>query len=121
MMCKKHDLMQRRNKKHVLNQKKKHVLQLVLQICIKIINTVSTKLTLTIDESVIKRAKEYARNKNRSLSNLIENYLKALTNDAFTKENEVTSLVKNFKGSFKMPEDFNYKKELSERLTEKYL
>ena len=97
------------------------MLQLVLQICIKIVNIASTKLTLTIDESAIKQTKEYARNKNRSLSNLIENYLKALTNDAFTKENEVTSLVKNFKGSFKMPEDFNYKKELSERLTEKYL
>ena len=107
--------MQRRNQKHVLNQIKKHVLQLILQICVKIINIVSTKLTLTIDESVIKRAKEYARYKNRSLSNLIENYLKALTNDAFTKENEATSVVKNLKGSFRIPEDFNYKKELSER------
>lgn len=94
-------------------------MQLILQICIKIVDIVSTKLTLIIDESGIKRVKEYARNKNRSLSNLIENYLKALANDDFTKENEVTSVVKKLKGSFRMPEDFNYKKELSEHLTEK--
>ena len=96
-------------------------MQVVLQICVKIINIVSTKLTLTINESAIKQTKEYARNKNRSLSNLIGNYLKALANDAFTKENEATSVVKNLKGSFRIPEDFNYKKELSERLTEKHL
>ena len=81
----------------------------------------SSKLTLTIDEAVIIQAKGYARKKNRSLSNLIENYLKALTNDNFINESELTSVVKNLKGSFKMPVDFNYKKELSNRLTEKYL
>ena len=38
----------------------------------------STKLTLTIDKSVIKKAKEYAKSQGRSLSNLIEDYLKTV-------------------------------------------
>ena len=39
----------------------------------------STKLTLTIEGTIIKKAKLYASKEDRSLSDLIENYLKALT------------------------------------------
>ena len=35
----------------------------------------STKLTLTIDENVIEKAKKYATGKKNSLSNISENYL----------------------------------------------
>ena len=38
----------------------------------------NTKLTLSIQEEVIKKAKDYARHNERSLSDLVENYLKAL-------------------------------------------
>ena len=34
-----------------------------------------TKLTLTIEQTVIERAKQYARSKNRSVSKLVEEYL----------------------------------------------
>jgi hypothetical protein len=81
----------------------------------------NTKLTLTIEESVILKAKNYARTKNRSLSNLIENYLKAIVVEGVVEESEATSIVHSLKGSFKMPKDFDYKKELSKRLEEKYL
>ena len=83
----------------------------------------NTKLTLTIEQSVIEKAKKYARNKERSLSDLIENYLKALTNNEIIEkeETELTSTIKSLRGSFKMPKDFDYKKELTNRLTEKYL
>ena len=81
----------------------------------------STKLTLTIEKSVIEKAKKYARTKERSLSDLIENYLKALTKEDPINKEELTPTVKSLKGSFKMPKDFDYKKELSERLSEKYL
>ena len=40
----------------------------------------NTKLTLTIEESVIAKAKKYAKDKYRSLTDIIENYLKVLTN-----------------------------------------
>jgi hypothetical protein len=83
----------------------------------------NTKLTLTIEQSIIEKAKIYARKKERSLSDLIENYLKALTNEdsSTTKEEELTPIVKSLKGTFKLPKNFDYKKELTDRLSEKYL
>lgn len=81
----------------------------------------NTKLTLTIDQSVIEKAKRYAKDKERSLSSLIENYLKALTKENNPNEIELTPIVKSLKGSFTAPKDLDYKKELSNRLSEKYL
>ena len=48
----------------------------------------TTKLTLTMDKSVIERAKKYAKREERSLSNLVENYLKALTYEKKDKKEE---------------------------------
>ena len=81
----------------------------------------NTKLTLTIEQTVIEKAKKYAKDKERSLSNLIENYLKALTNESDSNEIELTPIVKTLKGSFTAPKNFDYKKELTNRLSEKYL
>ena len=38
----------------------------------------NTKLTLSIEERVIQQAKEYAKKNGRSLSNIVEEYLKSL-------------------------------------------
>ena len=81
----------------------------------------NTKLTLTIEQTVIEKAKKYAKDKERSLSNLIENYLKALTKEDNSNEIELTPIVKSLKGSFTAPKNFDYKKELTKRLSEKYL
>lgn len=81
----------------------------------------NTKLTLTIEQSVIERAKKYARSKERSLSDLIENYLKALASGLANDEDDLTPTVKSLRGSFRLPKNFNYKKELTDRLSEKYL
>lgn len=82
----------------------------------------NTKLTLTIDKEIIKRAKYYAKEKNRSLSDIIENYLKILTKEEEKKKNDkINPIVKSLKGSFKMPKNLDYKKELKNRLEKKYL
>ncbi|MBX2949011.1 MAG: hypothetical protein KF704_07005 [Crocinitomicaceae bacterium] len=82
----------------------------------------NTKLTLTIEQSVIEKAKKYAREKERSLSDLIENYLKALIEEEPKGANKKeTPIVKLLRGSFKMPKNFDAKKELTDRLSEKYL
>ena len=81
----------------------------------------NTKLTLTIEQTVIEKAKKYAKDKERSLSSLIENYLKALTKDDNSNEIELTPIVKSLKGSFTAPKDFDYDKELTNRLLKKYL
>ncbi len=52
------------------------------------------KLTLNINESMIERAKIYAKSNNISLSKLIESYLSVLTNNKTEKE-EITPLVKS--------------------------
>ena len=78
------------------------------------------KLTLTIEQSIINKAKRYAKGKGRSLSAIIENYLRVITNDS-KSEIELTPIVKSLMGSFKAPEDFDYKKELTKGLTKKYL
>jgi hypothetical protein len=81
----------------------------------------NTKLTLTIEKAVIERAKKYAKEKDNSLSDIVENYLKVITKEDDKTGIEITSLIKSLKGSFKAPEEFDYKKELSKGLSEKYL
>ncbi|QLE01094.1 hypothetical protein HX109_05760 [Galbibacter sp. BG1] len=81
----------------------------------------NTKLTLTIEREIIDRAKQYAKEKNRSLSDIIENYLKTITEKEKDSQKDLNPLVKSLKGSFKMPKDMDYKKELKNRLEKKYL
>mgnify|MGYP003651663135 CR=1 FL=1 len=82
----------------------------------------NTKLTLTIEREIIERAKKYAKEKNRSLSDLIENYLKIITKEERKqKEKSLNPVVKSLKGSFKTSKKLDYKKELKNRLEEKYL
>ncbi len=81
----------------------------------------NTKLTLTIEKSVISKAKRYAKSRGRSLSDIIENYLKMITRENPMTEIEATPLVKSLMGSFRVPEDLDYKKELSKGLSGKYL
>jgi len=79
----------------------------------------TTKLTLTIEEKVIKTAKKYAEKKGRSLSGLVENYLKTLAADD-SLANEFTPRVKRLRGSIKLPANFNYKEELQERFSKRF-
>jgi predicted CopG family antitoxin len=84
------------------------------------IKRMNTKLTLTIEQEIINKAKKFAKENNRSLSDIIENYLKFLIADKKTKK--INPIVDSLKGSFKLPnEDIDYKKELNENLAKKYL
>lgn len=78
-----------------------------------------TKLTLTIEQDVIKTAKIYAQKKGRSLSELIENYLKALSNKDKDPD-ELSLRVKRLKGSVKLSNNFNYKKSLEAQIGKRY-
>jgi hypothetical protein len=46
----------------------------------------TSKLTLTVEKSIIERAKVYAKNTGRSLSEIIENYLETITQDNGTEK-----------------------------------
>lgn len=84
----------------------------------------STKLTLAIDKEVIEMAKAYAKSQQRSLSNLIEEYLKSITGkEKDVGEIELTPIVKSLMGSIKVPdpETFDEKQILEDELMKKYL
>ena len=78
-----------------------------------------TKLTLTLEQSIIEQAKLYAKDKGRSLSELIENYLKVVLDDS-QQEVKLSPSIKKLKGAIQLPENFDYKKELTEALSAKY-
>lgn len=80
-----------------------------------------TKLTLRLNDDVIKRAKTYARSHNISLSKMIETYLDSITrpkDDA--KKISITPLVESLSGVVDLPADFDYKKDYRDYLEEKY-
>jgi len=82
----------------------------------------NTKLTLTIDESVIKQAKAYAEKQGRSLSAVVENYLKAVTKreEAKPTNDELSPILRRLTGSVKLPDDFDYKTAMSNAINGKY-
>ncbi len=78
-----------------------------------------TKLTIKLNEDVISRAKSYAKKHKTSLSKMIENYLDVVSNPD-NEESEITPLVKSLSGVINLPENYDYKKDYAEFLTQKY-
>ncbi|MEM6318285.1 MAG: DUF6364 family protein [Bacteroidota bacterium] len=83
----------------------------------------NTKLTLTVDKAVIEAAKKYAKSDGRSLSGIIEEYLKSLVQNSTEKDDfEISPFVQSLWGSVKsLPESTDYKEILAEELAKKYL
>lgn len=79
----------------------------------------TTKLTLTIEQEVIQTAKRYAQQKGRSLSDLIETYLRTLSGGE-GPESELSPTVKRLVGAVKLPQDFDYKAALQSSIREKH-
>lgn len=81
----------------------------------------NTKLTLTIEKEVIEIAKEYAKEKGQSLSEMVENYFKLITdNRQKIKPKQLSRKVQKLRGILKIEEDFDYKRVLTEELSKKY-
>ena len=83
----------------------------------------SSKLTLSINQLVIEEAKRYAKSSGKSLSSIVEEYLKSLARtENLNKKKAMLKLLRELKGSVKLPKDFNsYKEILQDALVEKYL
>ena len=79
----------------------------------KTIKRMRSKLTLSMDKKIIDRSKKYAAAQNRSLSELVESYLKLITQD-FDTTFITTDKIKRLQGSFKAPLSFDYKKIIRE-------
>jgi hypothetical protein len=83
------------------------------------------KLTLTIDQRVIESAKQYAKKRNRSISRMVEDYLKNIPyNDNQIHDPAIhdAPLTNSIAGIF--ADDYNgqnYDEILEEALSKKYL
>lgn len=81
----------------------------------------SNKLTLNVDKDIAEKAKRFARSQGRSLSNLIENYLKSLV-ESPEKGQSFSPIVANLLGSVSVekPSEFDEKQVLADELNKKY-
>ena len=80
-----------------------------------------TKLTLRLDKFVIENAKKYAKDHNKSLSRLIEAYLKSLISSENKEEEiQISPFVKSMATGVNLPADLDYKTEFLNFITEKH-
>lgn len=80
----------------------------------------TTKLTLTIEKSVIEAAKQFASEQNQSLSQLVENYLTSVVLQHDQKK-QPHYKVHKLRGIIKATSDINEKELLQEALEKKYM
>ena len=81
----------------------------------------NTKLTLTLEKKIIEHAKKYASEKGKSLSEMVENYFKYLTEfKSEETEDELSPRIKKLRGVLKVGANFDYKKILNEERGKKY-
>ncbi len=78
------------------------------------------KLTLSLDKTVIERAKQYAKEKQTSVSFLVEQYLLRLVSPYPSQEDQAPSIVEELSGIMELGEDFDYKSSLTTYLSDKY-
>lgn len=82
----------------------------------------NTKLTLSLNPAVIADAKQYAKAQGKSLSSIVEEYLKSLAQENPSREPSSLEILQALRGSVKVPKDFiSYKDSLKDVLIEKYL
>ncbi len=82
-----------------------------------------TKLTLKLDKYVIEQAKKYAVSQKKSLSRIIESYLRSLINQDKNNDKsnyEISPFVKSMSTGIHIPADLDYKSEVLKHLTEKH-
>jgi hypothetical protein len=77
-----------------------------------------SKLTLSVEQSVIKSAKIYAKQKGKSVSELVEQYLRSLQAKASDSPELDPSILVQM-GSVNLSKNTNYKHALSEALRQK--
>ncbi len=79
----------------------------------------TTKLTLTVEKATIEKAKHYAKNTGRSLSELVEKYLETITD---TRDEKVISpKLKKIFGAVTLPDDYDEENELNAYFENKHL
>lgn len=79
--------------------------------------------TLKINKKLLKKANKYSKNNKKTLSEIIESYLRLLVLGEKSESTEViiiSDFVKSLSVKTNRSPDFEYKKEYTNYLTEKY-
>lgn len=79
--------------------------------------------TLKIDKKLLKKANKYAKNNKKTLSEIIESYLRLLVLGEKSESTEViiiSDFVKSLSVKTNLSHDLDYKKEFQNHLIEKY-
>ena len=77
------------------------------------------KLTLSLNEKVIEKAKLYAENTGNSLSGLVEDYFEKITG-SYARTN-ISERLQAIAGKIELPHNFDDEEELRKALGEKHL
>ena len=77
------------------------------------------KLTLSLDASVLSKAKQYAKSQNMTLSKLVEMYLISLKNKQM-EDMKISSIVEELTGVISLEED-DYRKVYTDYLINNHL
>ena len=77
----------------------------------------NTKLTLRIDQQLIKAAKEYSARTGKSVSRIVADLFEILNSDKIQKENQSTPTVSSLRGVLKSAniDEADYKKYLEDK------
>lgn len=81
------------------------------------------KLTLSLDKEVIEQAKDYSRQQHKSLSKMVENYLRLVTTKESGQKSDtekLTPIVSRLAGVLSMEVSVNGREEITAYLEEKY-
>ncbi len=81
----------------------------------------NTKLTLSLNKEVIDLAKNYAREKNVSLSFLIENYLLKIVSDFQSTTDSKGSIVDELSGIIHLDDEMDYREVHAAYLSKKHI
>ncbi len=81
----------------------------------------TSKLTLTVDDSVIKQAKIYSHQNNISLSKIVELYFRLITADTKETNQKIPPITQELSTMLKVKTRKSEKKLLSEALIKKHL
>jgi len=81
----------------------------------------SKKLTLSVSEAIVAKAKRYAREHHTSLSALVEQYFNYLTTDRVKESDEITPMVAELTGIIDLEDAMDAEEAYGEHLEDKYL
>ncbi len=80
----------------------------------------TTKLTLSIDEEIVKKAKRISQFRGKSVSKIIEEYISSLPEKEVKKLTSIRDISNKLKEGITLPENINYKEFIRENRYKDY-